>query len=58
MTQISLWMFTDDWKWLTARHPNNASEILRHILTQYRATVEQPAWRTARKWTKADLENL
>jgi len=57
VTKICAWVGKSDWQWLQARHPHEASAVLRRLIGNYRRQCEgyeAPEF----ELESLDLENL
>ena len=58
LTKITLWIRDEDWPWLQARYPYDASRVTRNLIIEHRRKIEElKTPRVAEKW-KFDLEGL
>ena len=53
--RITFWGLADDWQWMRARHPHDASAALRRLIHDYRKQAEDPS---EPDFESLDLENL
>ena len=44
LRQISLWISTSDWNWSQQTYPQNASQIIRRLIADFRLRAERPRY--------------